>query len=151
MDDYLTRARQVHVHQDTLGRLLKTAQQLQVKGLIEQSGAGGGARAGEVVQVGSQWSRHTGDGGNVVCCRSPASPRQHQAPAYQPLRPSCSPPTTSSRPRPPCRPCPRPPRSPPPARPPPRPPSRSPAPPPPPTAGAAPWPGCWAGAGAGSP
>ena len=53
MDDYLTRARQVHVHQDTLGRLLKTAQQLQVKGLIEQSGAGGGARAGEVVQVGS--------------------------------------------------------------------------------------------------
>ena len=54
------------MHQDTLGRLLKTAQQLQVKGLIEQSGAGGGARAGEVVQVGSQWSRHTGDGGNVV-------------------------------------------------------------------------------------
>ena len=41
------------MHQDTLGRLLKTAQQLQVKGLIEQSGAGGGARAGEVVQVGS--------------------------------------------------------------------------------------------------
>ena len=41
------------MHQDTLGRLLKTAQQLQVKGLIEQSGAGGGARAGEGVQVGS--------------------------------------------------------------------------------------------------
>ena len=40
------------MHQDTLGRLLKTAQQLQVKGLIEQGGAGGGARAGEVVQVG---------------------------------------------------------------------------------------------------
>ena len=29
---------QVFIHQDMLGRLLKTAQQLQVKGLIEQSG-----------------------------------------------------------------------------------------------------------------
>ena len=28
---------QVYIHQDKLGRLLKTAQQLQVKGLIEQS------------------------------------------------------------------------------------------------------------------
>ena len=29
---------QVYIHQDMLGRLLKTAQQLQVKGLIEQAG-----------------------------------------------------------------------------------------------------------------
>ena len=31
---------QVYIHQDTLGRLLKTAQQLQVKGLIEQQQPG---------------------------------------------------------------------------------------------------------------
>ena len=37
---------QVYIHQDTLGRLLKTAQQLQVKGLIEQQQPGGLLRSG---------------------------------------------------------------------------------------------------------
>ena len=38
---------QVYIHQDTLGRLLKTAQQLQVKGLIEQHQQPGGLMRSE--------------------------------------------------------------------------------------------------------